>query len=132
MILVICDSPRGTIYGSTTAAPCAVEIEKRVLQYMGITPEYTEAELKSMNRARVDVPNVVGLDAETAMGRLSRVGLEYTLAPAIETTAKLTIVDQFPKAGEEVERGFLVTLYYEVEDTGEELEFNPQGEEAGD
>ena len=132
VILVICDSPRGTIYGSTTAAPCAVEIEKRVLQYMGITPEYTEAELKSMNRARVDVPNVVGLDAETAMGRLSRVGLEYTLAPAIETTAKLTIVDQFPKAGEEVERGFLVTLYYEVEDTGEELEFNPQGEEAGD
>lgn len=131
VILVICDSPRGTIYGSTTAAPCAVEIEKRVLQYMGITPEYTDAELKAMNRARVNVPNVVGLDAETAMGRLSKVGLQSTLAPAIETTAKMEIVDQFPKAGEEVERGFLVTLYYEIEDTGEEMEFVGE-EEAAD
>lgn len=132
VILVICDSPRGTIYGSTTAAPCAVEIEKRVLQYMGITPEYTEKELKALNRTRVTIPNVIGLDGETAMGRLSHLGLEYTLAPAIETTAKLTIVDQFPKAGEEVEKGYLVTLYYEVEDTGEELEFVGTGEEDED
>ena len=109
-----------------------MEIEKRVLQYMGVTPEYTEKELKALNRTRVTIPNVIGLDGETAMGRLSHLGLEYTLAPAIETTAKLTIVDQFPKAGEEVEKGYLVTLYYEVEDTGEELEFVGTGEEDED
>ena len=132
VILVICDSPRGTIYGSTTAAPCAVDIEQRILQYMGITPEYTDAELKALNRTRVNVPDVTGLDVEVAMGRLSRLGLECALAPAIETTAKLTIVDQFPKAGEEVEKGFLVTLYYEIEDTGENMEFVGGEEEAAD
>ena len=121
VILVICDTPRGTIYGSTTAAPCAVEIEKRVLQYMGVTPEYTDSELKALNRTRVTIPDVTGLDGESAMGKLSALGLESTLAPMIETTAKLVIVDQFPKAGEEVEKGFLVTLYYEIEDTGEEI-----------
>ena len=41
-------------------------------------------------------------------------------------------MDQFPKAGEEVEKGYLVTLYYEVEDTGEELEFVGTGEEEED
>ncbi|MBQ6294903.1 MAG: PASTA domain-containing protein [Firmicutes bacterium] len=122
VILVICDSPRGTIYGSTTAGPCAVEIEKRVLQYMGVTPEYTEKELKALNRTRVTIPNVVGMDGEAAMGKLSSLGLESTLAPMIETTAKLNIIDQFPKAGEEVEKGFLVTLYYEIEEPGELLE----------
>ena len=132
VILVICDSPRGTIYGSTTAAPCAVEIEKRVLQYMGITPEYTDKELKALNRARVTIPNVVGMDGESAMGKLSSLGLESTLAPMIETTAKLNIIDQFPKAGEEVEKGFLVTLYYEVEGTGEEFEYIGDGEEEGE
>ncbi|MCR4805911.1 MAG: PASTA domain-containing protein, partial [Clostridia bacterium] len=115
VILVICDSPRGTIYGSTTAAPCAVAIEERVLQYMGITPNYTEEELKKMNRSKVTVPDVVGYDAETAMGWLSSVGLDSTVTPGIETTATLRIIDQFPKAGEEVSRGHLVTLYYEVE-----------------
>ena len=99
-----------------------MEIEKRVLQYMGVTPEYTEKELKALNRTRVTIPNVVGMDGEAAMGKLSSLGLESTLAPMIETTAKLNIIDQFPKAGEEVEKGFLVTLYYEIEEPGELLE----------
>ena len=132
VILVICDSPRGTIYGSTTAGPCAVEIEKRVLQYMGVTPEYTEKELKALNRTRVTIPNVVGMDGEAAMGKLSSLGLESALAPMIETTAKLNIIDQFPKAGEEVEKGFLVTLYYEVEEPGELLEPIEEETEGGD
>ena len=131
VILVICDTPRGTIYGSTTAAPCAVEIEKRVLQYMGITPEYTEAEKKALNRTRVTIPNLVGMDAETAMGRLSALGLDATLTPMIETTAKLVIIDQFPKAGNEVEKGFLVTLYYEIEGGGSDAEHEHGGEEEG-
>jgi stage V sporulation protein D (sporulation-specific penicillin-binding protein) len=131
VILVICDSPRGTIYGSTTAAPCAVKIEERVLQYMGITPNYTEEELKKMNRSKVEVPDVVGNDAETAMGWLSALGLESTVTPAIETTATLRVVDQFPKAGEEVSRGHLVTLYYEVEGSPlDEIEYAPEGSEA--
>ena len=76
--------------------------------------------------------NVVGMDGESAMGKLSSLGLESTLAPMIETTAKLNIIDQFPKAGEEVEKGFLVTLYYEVEGTGEEFEYIGDGEEGED
>ncbi len=133
-ILVICDSPRGVLYGSSTAGPCAVNIIERVLHYMGIAPKYTQEELKALNKTKIKVPNLVGKDAEEAMGLLEVKGLSAQLSPAMEVNASLVIIDQFPKAGTEVSEGYEVTLYYEIlpdmedEITSDIVEENGEGE----
>ena len=113
-ILVICDTPKDVLYGSLTAGPCAINIMERVLHYMGIAPQYSEEELKALNKSRIKVPDLVGKDAEDAMGLLEAQGLSAQLSPAIETNASLIVVDQFPKPGTEVSEGYEVTLYYEI------------------
>ena len=112
-ILVIVDTPRGVITGSKTAAPAARDIMESVLRYMNVTPDYTEQEVKQLNKARVEVPAITGYSLEDAISILESKELEYQLSPAGEYYENLIIVDQFPKAGSEVGKGTIVTLYHE-------------------
>lgn len=112
-ILVVVDTPRGKIYGSQTAAPCAKRIMQRVFTYMGIEPNYTKAEIAAMNRLSVKVPDLSGRSAEAAVGILEGRGLGYIFAPETEQYDNLLVVDQFPKPGGEISKGSSVTLYYE-------------------
>ncbi|MBR6351491.1 MAG: PASTA domain-containing protein [Firmicutes bacterium] len=126
-ILVVVDSPRGVLYGSQTAAPCAREIMKEIFTYMGIEPNYTEEELEAIGKSKVEVPDLTGRSAENAIGVLGGKYLGYTFAPAIEDYKNLIVTDQYPKPGTEVTKGTKVTIYYETEpgedeDSGEDVE----------
>ena len=112
-ILVIIDTPKGVISGGKTAAPAAREIMQEVLRYMNINPNYTEQEIKKLNKTRVEVPAITGYSLEDAIGILAGKELEYQLSPAGEFYGNLVIVDQYPKAGSEVSKGTVVTLYHE-------------------
>lgn len=130
IILVIVDTPRGVLYGSQTAAPCAKEIMEEVFMYLDIQPDYSEDDLKAISKSRVTVPDLTGYTLEDSIGILGGRGLEYQLAPAGEYYDNLIIIDQFPKPGEELSQGSIVTLYYEQ---GEQtLEAEPVQEEALD
>ncbi|MBQ3921259.1 MAG: stage V sporulation protein D, partial [Firmicutes bacterium] len=60
VILVIVDTPRGVLYGSSTAAPCAKEIMQEVLLYMDVQPQYTDAEKKAIASNQAVVPDLTG------------------------------------------------------------------------
>ena len=114
-ILVVVDSPRGVLYGSQTAAPCAREIMKEIFTYMGIEPEYTDEELAKIGKSKVEVPDLTGRSAENAIGVLGGRSLGYTFAPEIEEYENLIVTDQYPKPGSEAAKGTKVTIYYEIE-----------------
>lgn len=123
VILVIIDTPRGVLYGSSTAAPCAHDILEEVLPYMGIQPNYSDADYKAMKKGKLTVPNLVGKSGESAVGILSGMGLRATFTPENLTAANVTIIDQFPKPGTQTVSDSLITLYYEIsEDIIEEEE----------
>ena len=111
-VLVIVDSPKGVQYGSTTAAPIAQEFFENALPYLGITPNYTDAEEKELKESFVYVPNVTGKKYEKAVGILTENKLKYKAVP--ENGGKnFKVVDQYPKAGQKVKKGTKVYLYRE-------------------
>ncbi len=119
--LVIVDTPRIGKYGSTTAAPVARDIMQSVLSYMDIQPDYSNADLNTINSGRTIVPDVTGQSMEDAIGMVAGRELNWRIAPEIETTENMVVVDQFPKAGEHVIKNSIVTLYYEFDNTNEEV-----------
>ena len=121
-ILVIVDTPRGILYGSNTAAPCAHDILEEVLPYLGIQPNYSDADYKAMNKGKVTVPNLTGKSGENAVGVLGGLGLEVQFSPELQEGVDAVIIDQFPKAGTSVSTGSYVTLYYEGSAAAEETE----------
>lgn len=63
-VLIMVDEPtNGTSYGSTVAAPYIAKFLSTALPYLGIEPQYTEAELSNMD---VTIANLVGKDIEDA------------------------------------------------------------------
>lgn len=109
-ILVIVDSPQGVKFGSTTAGPGVKYILENTLRYLNIEPQYTEAERKAMNSNTVTVPNVTGEAYEDAAGILAGLELTFTVTPETESD-DFSVVNQYPQAGTEVEKGTLVYLY---------------------
>ena len=112
-ILVIVDTPRGILYGSNTAAPCAHDILEEILPYLGIQPNYSDAEIKALNKEKVTVPDLTHKDMETALGIIGGLGLEVQLSPEKNNNYEAEVIDQYPKAGASVAHGSYVTLYYE-------------------
>lgn len=113
-VLVLCDTPKGILYGSQTAAPTAGEIFRELFRYLNIQPNYSEAELAAINAGKCAVPDVTGQSVEDAIGTLAARGLGYVLAPEQNLPAVMVVTDQYPRAGEELSKGESVTLYYEV------------------
>ncbi|MBR0139496.1 MAG: PASTA domain-containing protein [Firmicutes bacterium] len=119
--LVIVDTPRIGKYGSTTAAPIARDIMQSMLSYLDIQPEYSNADLNTLNSGKTTVPDVTGQSMEDAIGMVAGKELNWRIAPEIDTTENMVVVDQFPKAGEYVTKNSIVTLYYEFDNTNEEV-----------
>ncbi len=111
-ILVLVDTPRNGKYGSSTAAPIAKEIMQEILMYMDIQPNYTKAELAAIQSKQTTVPNVTGLAMEDAIGKLAGRNLKYVIAPEVDSYSDLSVVDQYPKGGETVNKNTTITLYY--------------------
>lgn len=109
-ILVIVDNPKGVKFGSQTAAPGAKLILEDTLRYMEIEPKLTKAERKALDEEQVTVPDLKGEGLEEAIGILGGLSLKYK-ASGGKQNENFAIQDQYPKAGEKINKGGTVYLY---------------------
>ena len=90
--IIIVDEPTiGSIYGSTVAAPYVSKLLADVLPYLGIEPEYTEAELATME---MDLPNFRGMSLDETISRLNSSGLSYEIVGD-----GTSVISQVPTSG---------------------------------
>ena len=108
-VLVIVDNPKGVKYGSTTAAPGAKLILEDTLRYLDLKPKYTEEEKKELSDNQVTVPDLIGEGLDEAIGILGGEGLGYEASGKQDDD--FIVQDQYPKAGEKIEKGGTVYLY---------------------
>lgn len=105
-VYVMLDEPTGgSYYGGVISAPVGSRVMSDILPYLGIEPQYTEAELKHIS---VSVPDVTGQELIDAKKALSGVGLSYKVVGNGES-----VIRQHPTAGNAVFRGGTVVLYTE-------------------
>ena len=90
-VLIIVDEPKGTVYGSTVAAPYVANFLAEALPYLGVERNYTEEEMK---RAAVSVKNYVGSDLDAAILAIRNLGLSYEVVGDGDT-----VTAQMPTAG---------------------------------
>ncbi len=109
-VLVIVDNPKGVKFGSQTAAPGAKLILEDTLRYLEVTPKFTKAEKKALNEEQVTVPDLTGEGLEEAIGILGGRSLKYK-AFGKRKNRDFSIQDQYPKAGEKVNKGGTIYLY---------------------
>ena len=106
-ILVMLDSPSNEsgiyISGGQMAAPVVGKMFSDVLPYMGIEPEFTEDEMKTIDRA---VPDTVGLSLDEAEEKLRDDGFEIRLLGKGST-----VTDQLPASGAVIAEGSTVIIY---------------------
>ncbi len=109
-ILLVVDSPQGVKFGSVTAAPGVKAILQESLKYLKMETSYSEKELEAMKKKQVTVPDVTGENFSEGIGILAGAGLSYKTMPE-GYTEDFSIVDQYPKPGERVDRGSQIILY---------------------
>lgn len=106
-ILVMLDSPSNEsgiyISGGQMAAPVVGKMFSDVLPYMGIEPEFTDEEQKTIDRA---VPDIVGLSLSDAEEKLGDEGFEYRILGNGST-----VTDQLPVSGAVIAEGSTVIIY---------------------
>ncbi|HWQ79686.1 MAG TPA: penicillin-binding transpeptidase domain-containing protein [Anaerovoracaceae bacterium] len=110
-ILMIVDNPKGVKFGSQTAAPGVKLVLEETLRYLNIQPSYSEEEKLVMESGYTTVPDVINQSLSEAIGILGGASLNYTVSPADESGEDFTIVDQYPKPGEKMQKGGTVCLY---------------------
>ncbi len=108
--LVMVDEPDRNIgyYGSIVAGPVAADLLENIMKYYDVEPVYTEEELGKVEAQIVEVPDLLGLTIAEATEKIIRAGLESNIT--IEVEADRIVKSQFPKAGEKVVKGSVVTL----------------------
>ncbi len=102
-VLVMVDEPQYLKSGGGVAAPAARKILKDVLPYLGVEPNYTEAEIANLDRS---VPNVTGSTLGAAATTLKASTLTYHVVGSGDT-----VVRQSPAAGTTIPQGGAVWLY---------------------
>ena len=111
--MVVIDEPSaGQYYGGTIAAPVAKEILEDTLNYLEVTPIYTEEEKKMMTET-VKVPDVRNMKIGDAGKTLTEIGLRYT-TEYLNLTSDSVVIDQFPLPDTEVQKGSIVDLYLNI------------------
>ena len=96
-VLIMVDEPSGgSVYGSVVAAPYVSNVLAEVLPYLGIEPNYTEAELKKMD---VSVVNYVGMPVADAKSNIESKGIKCTVEGSGDT-----VNYQIPQAGSQLSK----------------------------
>lgn len=104
-VIIVVDEPSsGSVYGSVVAAPYVSNLLNLVLPYMGIEPQYTEKELKSME---VSISNYVGSTVDNAIADLGWRGIKYEIIGSGDT-----ITSQIPKSGSTISKDTGKLLLY--------------------
>lgn len=112
-MLVIIDEPStGQYYGGTIAAPVARDVLEETLNYLEITPVFTEEEKKHIVE-NVIVPDIRNMKIGEAGKTLTNAGLKYT-TEYLYLTSDSIVLDQFPLPNTEVQKGSIVDLYLNV------------------
>lgn len=109
VILVVVDEPVGPYYGGTVAAPIAKTVLEETLNYLEITPVFTEEEKKQVIE-KVIVPDIRNMKIGDAGKALTDIGLKYT-TEYLDLTSESVVIDQFPLPNTEVKKGSIVDLY---------------------
>jgi len=110
VVLVMVDEPDRNIgyYGSIVAGPVAADLLENIMKYYDVEPVYTEEELGKVEAQTVIVPDLLGLTIAEATEKIINAKLESNIT--IEVEAERIVKSQFPKAGEKVVKGSVVTL----------------------
>ena len=103
ILLLLDEAQMENPYGSVVAAPVVGAMLADILPYMGVEPNYTEAELEAMTGKVKDVTGNLVHDAMTTL-RLQG----YSVTVSGEGT---TVVAQSPEAGSQLSAGGTITLY---------------------
>lgn len=107
LALVLIDEPEGIYYGGTIAAPVIAEVFQSVLPYLGIEPVYSEDEKKLDGVGTFPVPDLTGMTKKDAEKLLK----SYEFGDVYYTGEGETVSEQFPLAGEEVNKKSSLILY---------------------
>ncbi len=104
-VIIIVDEPkRGSLYGSTVAAPYVANVLENTMPYLGIEAEYTEAELKKLS---VSVGSYKNWSVDGARYSIEELGLRCKVIGNGDT-----VTAQVPSSGTFVERSSgMVVLY---------------------
>ncbi len=115
IMLLTMDTPSRTTgtfpSGGNMVAPTASQIMSEILPVLGVEPDYTAEQLAGADAA---VPNVVGMDLESARAKLENAGFTFrTVGSGAEVTA------QTPEGGAIVPNNASIVLYLGEEKNGD-------------
>lgn len=103
-VLVVVDEPtRGTVSGGALAAPVAADILADVLPYVGVEPEYSEEEKKTLE---IYTPDFTDMTRDKVESRAALDGLNYKIYGDGET-----VTDQLPAVGTMIPRDQTIRIY---------------------
>ncbi len=111
-VLSVCYSPDG-YYADLTAIPIVKEFLQKALPHMGIEPNLNEDD----NETYAYLPDITGMNYSQAVELLDIHGLKYEVIPELsEEEAEsenfdFTVVDQYPKAGNQIRENEVVYIY---------------------
>jgi stage V sporulation protein D (sporulation-specific penicillin-binding protein) len=108
--LLIVDTPESTGFASTIAVPPLRDLMEQVLRYKNIKPNSDVDDGDSKAETKIKVPKLKGKTLSEATEILEGLGLVCS-AEGMDANANPKVVDQYPKAGEEVAEGDLVYVY---------------------
>lgn len=115
--LITIDEPEGIYYGGTVAAPVIASIFDNILPYLGVEPAYTEKELTAYEIGEAQVPDFMGMTVSEAKEALQGTDFDVRyIGPAGEdgqSAAEAVVTDQFPLAGEQVQKTGVIILYFQ-------------------
>ncbi|MEA4965800.1 MAG: penicillin-binding transpeptidase domain-containing protein [Oscillospiraceae bacterium] len=117
IVLVALDTPDTTEYyvsGGVMAAPTVRDVLSDILPYLGIEPDYTDAEIGSVN---VEVPDVAGMTESEASAALSEKSLTYEVRGT-----GTTVTGQIPATGSEIPGASKIILYMGEEKPTDQIE----------
>ena len=109
MALILIDEPQGIYYGGTIAAPVIAELFDNILPYLKVEVQYTEKEIKEFGSGQFEVPDFVGMTVDEAKKAVKA----YYFDEIQYLGEGNVITDQFPSAGEMVNRNSILILYSE-------------------
>ena len=106
--MVLIDEPVGIYYGGTIAAPVMGDVFENVLPLLGIDPQYSQEEKEEHDIGNIIMPNLLGKEKKEAnkiLRDLTYTGEIYYLGEGD------TIIEQFPLAGEKIDKSSDLILY---------------------
>ncbi len=108
-IIILVDEPtKGVLYGSTVAAPYIAGTLENALPYLGILPQYSEAE---QSRMSTSVPHCTSTSLNEAIAKLKAAGLDYKVVGSTDKNARVSAQTPSPYTRIAKLSGGTVVLY---------------------